>query len=190
MNQYNRDEMGRYTRKANYKAISFFAFMAVIMAAYVYHITLPAKAQNSPVSATQTEQAEEMVSDCTNTLERNFDCNTDIEIMKQWKAFEDAGKPVKFTASAYTSEPRQTDSSPCISASGDDICKLHAQGMRIAASNDLPLRSTFEYAGETWHVLDRMNKRYTGTNTVDLYFGYDMEAAWKHGRKVIEIKPN
>lgn len=76
------------------------------------------------------------------------------------------------TVTMYTSRPEETDASPCIGASGDDLCVLWSRGQAICASNEFPLRSVIrvEGLGECL-VLDRMNKRYP-TN-VDFYNGYD-----------------
>jgi 3D (Asp-Asp-Asp) domain-containing protein len=86
----------------------------------------------------------------------------------------------KVTVSAYTSSPEETDSDGCEAASGVDICWLDnapqvmalLQSQFICASNDYPMgsRLLIERKG-VCIVLDRMNKRYTGTGRVDLYFG-------------------
>lgn len=95
--------------------------------------------------------------------------------------------PVKWqpiTLSAYTSTPEQTDDTPCIGADGSNICELHAKGKRICASNDFSMHATIYIDGIGDCIIrDRMNKRYTGTNTVDLYMGNDTTKALQFGRQ-------
>jgi len=88
--------------------------------------------------------------------------------------------------SAYTSTVGQTDSTPCISASGDDICKLYDQGVKVVASNAFPIgtKVMVEGYGEAI-VLDRMNSRYQ--NAVDIYFGYDTQRALEWGRRNVRV---
>jgi len=57
-------------------------------------------------------------------------------------------------------DPYQCDNTPCISASGDDICMLLTQGINICAANWVPFGTILEIKelGECV-VLDRMNSR-------------------------------
>lgn len=58
-------------------------------------------------------------------------------------------------------DPYQTDSSPCIGASGDNLCTLVATNNNICASNAFPLGTKLEVDKlGTCIVLDRMNSRY------------------------------
>ena len=58
-------------------------------------------------------------------------------------------------------DPLQCDNTPCISASGDNICNLLAKGKNICAANFVPLGTMLEIEGlGTCEVLDRMNSRY------------------------------
>ncbi len=72
---------------------------------------------------------------------------------------------------SYNSEIAQTDSSPCITASGLNICERGVED--IVAANDLPLHTKIlipEYFGEKiFYVEDRMNVRYTGTGRIDIW---------------------
>lgn len=90
------------------------------------------------------------------------------------------------TVTAYTSEERQTDSTPCISSDGTDICKRYAKGELICAAGDrnVPLGSKFHVEGYgVCTVADRMNIRYNGTGRVDIYLGYDTPAAFQWGAR-------
>lgn len=90
---------------------------------------------------------------------------------------------------AYTSRPEETDSTPCIAASGDDICVLHDAGQTICAANFVPLgtKLIIDNGGvqTTCTVLDRMNSRFQ--NTIDLYFGMDLQGARNFGSRTLEI---
>lgn len=73
-------------------------------------------------------------------------------------------------------DPNQTDSTPCISASGDNICNLLAQGKKICAANFVPIGTILEIEGlGACEVLDRMASRYP--QNVD----WAMEAHQKQG---------
>lgn len=88
--------------------------------------------------------------------------------------------------SAYNSVPEQTDETPCIGASGDDLCVLYAQGINICASNAFPLGTELQVEGlGECIVLDRMNRRYP--ESVDWYMGMDVQAALNWGVRNIEV---
>jgi len=97
-------------------------------------------------------------------------------------------------ATAYTSTRSQTDSTPCIAASGANICKMHKRGIRtIAVSRNLlkryPLGSRVKIENKTYIVEDTMNKKWL--DRIDIYLGTNHYAMhrWKN-RKVnmIHIK--
>ena len=96
------------------------------------------------------------------------------------------------TVSAYTSEARQTDATPEIGATGENIWRLLQKGIRACASNDYPFGTKLDIPGIAGGcvVKDRMNKRYTGRGFVDVYMGYDHAAAWAFGRKTLNVKIN
>lgn len=92
------------------------------------------------------------------------------------------------TVTAYTSRTSETDSTPCIGAYNNDICAMYAKGQKVCASNDYAkgTRLNVEGLGDCV-VLDKMNRRYTGTGRVDWYFGKDLKAARAWGKKTVEI---
>lgn len=77
---------------------------------------------------------------------------------------EDAAPRRTFTIplTAYTSDPAQTDDTPCITASGLDVCERGIEN--IVASNFLPLGTRVRipelYGDRVFYVEDRMNERY------------------------------
>lgn len=84
--------------------------------------------------------------------------------------------------------PAQTDASPCISASGDNICSLIAKGTNVCASNFLPLgvRIRVKDLGECV-ILDRMATRYS--TRIDWALPADkVKDAVKWGKKVVEYQ--
>ena len=87
-------------------------------------------------------------------------------------------------ATAYSSEPDQTDNTPFITASGE----LVHDG--VAAANFLPMGTTFTiptlFGDKTFTVLDRMNKKYDGMHTIDLWFP-DTQKAIDFGRRAVSI---
>ena len=93
---------------------------------------------------------------------------------------------------SYNSEAAQTDSSPCITASGMNVCTRNTED--IVATNDLPLHSKIlipEYFGERiFYVEDRMNSRYTGTGRVDIWMkSKDNSKKWGiRNTKIIVLK--
>jgi 3D (Asp-Asp-Asp) domain-containing protein len=92
------------------------------------------------------------------------------------------------TVTAYTSEPRQTDDTPCISADNSDICVKYAAGEKICATNDHPMHAKLHIEGYgECTVRDRMNTRYTGTGRVDIYLGMDTPAARQWGARHVAV---
>jgi 3D (Asp-Asp-Asp) domain-containing protein len=87
-------------------------------------------------------------------------------------------------ATAYSSELSQTDNTPFITASG----RLVHDG--VAAANFLPMGTTFTiptlFGDKTFTVLDRMNKKYDGMHTIDLWFP-DTQKAIDFGRRAVSI---
>lgn len=93
-------------------------------------------------------------------------------------------KPVKKTISVrlsfYSSDPNQTDATPCIPADGSDLCIMAQEGLTDAiAANFLPLGTSVRFKDmnidgvmfpeKIFTVRDRMNTRYNGTRYVDVY---------------------
>lgn len=60
----------------------------------------------------------------------------------------------------------QTDNSPCIGASGVDICNLLDHGVCVYAANFVKLGTYLEIDGVECQVLDRLNSKYP--NRVDI----------------------
>jgi 3D (Asp-Asp-Asp) domain-containing protein len=85
-------------------------------------------------------------------------------------------------------DPRQTDDTPCISASGENICNALAKGKKRCAANFVPLGSRLyvENIGVCL-VTDRTNKRYR--NRVDIAMKRDeYHKARRFGRQRLTVK--
>lgn len=77
-------------------------------------------------------------------------------------------------ATSYTSDPYQTDSTPCIPAMNYDLCTNAEAGIvDTIAYNGLPLGTQVRFpevfGDKIFTVRDRMNARYNGTNRIDFY---------------------
>lgn len=101
-------------------------------------------------------------------------------------------KTITVVATAYSSDPAQTDNTPCIPASGYDLCKhfeKYGSGDTIAA-NFLPLGTVVRFPGKygdkVFIVRDRMNARY-GQGRIDIWMA-SKEEAKQWGVKKIEME--
>lgn len=73
-------------------------------------------------------------------------------------------KVITVSATAYSSTPEQTDSTPCIAAKGFPLCTHNTENVIAANFLDIGTKVRFPdiYPNKTFTVVDRMNKRYTG----------------------------
>jgi 3D (Asp-Asp-Asp) domain-containing protein len=86
---------------------------------------------------------------------------------------------------AYWPHPSETDETPCISASGMDICQIKK---RICASNEFPFGTKLLIDGKVWEVQDRMNPKFS--DRIDLFFKNKKEVEDWGKRKIKVIKLN
>lgn len=91
------------------------------------------------------------------------------------------------TITAYNSEAAQTDSSPCITANGFNVCKHGIED--TVAANFLPMGTKIKipdlFGDRIFIVRDRMNKKHP--NRVDVWMK-ERPAAIKFGVKVAKIQ--
>lgn len=118
-----------------------------------------------------------------------FSRKTDAEVKKAIDKYKDQiSDSYIATVTSYNSEAGQTDDSPCIAASGMDVCKRNAED--IIATNDLPFHTKIlipEYFGDQiFYVEDRMNARYTGTDRLDIWMKNKTDSK-NFGAKVLKI---
>lgn len=112
-------------------------------------------------------------------------CGLDTVVCEdEWSA------PVKRAVTAYTSDPTETDSTPCKSANGMNICHMATEvSMRLCAANFVPFGTTLRLqdGDEDFMclVVDRTAKKYS--DRVDLYFQMDKQAAISWGVRAMDV---
>lgn len=95
---------------------------------------------------------------------------------------------VRVVTAYNVGDPKQTDSTPCISANGEDICKALDNGEMRCAANFVPLGSHL-YVDKIGicKVTDRLNRRYR--NRVDIAMKKtEYKKAIKFGRQKLIVK--
>lgn len=94
---------------------------------------------------------------------------------------------VKVTMTAYNSVVEQTDSTPCIAASGFDLCEANEEN--VVAANFLPLgtqiRIPKKFGNRVFTVQDRMHPRFG--DRVDIWFR-EVQDAKAFGVRQMEIE--
>lgn len=80
--------------------------------------------------------------------------------------FVKSTRRMRVTTTAYTNTVAETDETPCIAASGFNICANPEK--KIVAANFLPFHTKVKINGEFYSVEDHMNSRYNGQNRVDI----------------------
>lgn len=86
------------------------------------------------------------------------------------------------TVTAYSSEPAQTDDTPCIPANGYDLCEHYEKygNANTVAANFLRFDTQVKFPelfGDNGFVVrDRMNARYNGQNRVDIWMPSKQQA--------------
>lgn len=88
------------------------------------------------------------------------------------------GTTITIHATAYSSSPYQTDSTPCVTAAGTRVRP------GVVASNFLPLGTLLEADGEIFIVEDRMGR--AGGYAMDFWFPATSRAR-EFGRRIIEV---
>lgn len=111
------------------------------------------------------------------------DTATPIEMLDA----EDVGTTISMTVSGYTSDPKQTDSTPCIASDGSDICERKARNELIcAASREFPLGTKLRIPGlGTCTVADYMPADRVAS--ADWYFGKDADGSKTKFNKAMRI---
>lgn len=92
------------------------------------------------------------------------------------------------TVTAYSSRKQETDGSPEVGATGQNIYKLYLKHDNTCASNDYSFGTVILVPGVgTCTVRDRMNQRYNGKGHIDFYMGYNTKQALQFGSKQMEV---
>jgi 3D (Asp-Asp-Asp) domain-containing protein len=97
------------------------------------------------------------------------------------------GYKTSLIATAYNSLPSQTDNSPCMTASGFNLCEHNEEN--IIATNFLPIGTHIKipglYGDKIFRVEDRMHSKYY--KQIDIWFK-DYDDAVRFGAKWVEIE--
>ena len=145
---------------------------------------------NSDILTDQSEEPspsklnEYSINDLSDDNIENLDSSSpSFPVVKERQAI----KKMIVSASAYNSEVAQTDSSPCITANGFDLCEHNEED--VIATNILPFGTKVKIPSidpsRVFTVEDRMNARYQ--NHIDIWMR-DKNDAIKFGRKTLEIE--
>ena len=88
----------------------------------------------------------------------------------------------EFTVTAYNTVGWQTDSTPCISASGDNIC---GRDSVVACPSKYPFGTKFFIDGKEYECLDRTSSKYGAR--LDISFDKDIEGAKRWGKQIKKV---
>jgi 3D (Asp-Asp-Asp) domain-containing protein len=111
-----------------------------------------------------------------------------LSLIQQNARYIVRSETIRIVTAYNAGDPGQTDDTPCISASGENICKALAKGKKRCAANFVPLGSRL-YVDKigVCLVTDRTNKRYL--NRVDIAMQKDeYQKARRFGRQKLAVK--
>ena len=101
--------------------------------------------------------------------------------------FKPETKNIHIYVTAYSSSPDETDDTPCIAASGYDLCKHDREN--VVACNFLPFGTKVRFpeldADRTYTVVDRMHERFN--SRMDIWMK-SKEAAKNFGKKYLTVE--
>ncbi|MFA5188131.1 MAG: hypothetical protein WC460_02075 [Patescibacteria group bacterium] len=120
-----------------------------------------------------------------------FDLNTNDYFRQIQKvvSFDTKDKPeiLRLYVTAYASVSELTDNTPCISASGYDLCKHNVEN--VVAANFLPFGAKVKFPDldpdKVYTVVDRMHERYN--SRLDIWMN-SIEKAKKFGLKKLTVE--
>jgi 3D (Asp-Asp-Asp) domain-containing protein len=120
----------------------------------------------------------------SNSLQ-SFDQHSNVEETPSQKTgdYDDLGAPAQFIVTGYNTLEAQTDSSPCISASGDNIC---GRDDVCACPPKYPFKTRFLINGKEYTCLDRTGSQ--APNHIDISFDKDLASAKQWGVKKLDVK--
>lgn len=183
MKYYIRNNKGQYVGAISLTKILLMGFTVMVIIAGITYSMLYAPSAN----AKECPKRLDGVYDCTDT-------ETKIKVYdltlggKQSLKWYSKVRTQKMTVTMYTSRVQETDSTPEIGATGENIWHLYQKGINTCASNDLPFgtKVTVPNLG-TCIIKDRMNRRYTGKGHLDWYLGYATNDALKYGKRNVQV---
>jgi 3D (Asp-Asp-Asp) domain-containing protein len=99
------------------------------------------------------------------------------------KSNERNNRTIRATVTAYNTVEWQTDNSPCIPASGNNIC---GRTDVVACPRSIALGTTVSILGKSYVCEDRLHPRYDAR--FDISFDKDIQGARDFGKKELTIK--
>jgi len=129
---------------------------------------------NASVPATEHPTVMEQVATLKGIDENDWDyCGLEAVVCENELIFE---------ITAFNTVPEQTDNSPCISASGDNIC---GRTDVVACPRKYPLGTIFQIDGKDYICLDRLADKYN--NRIDISFDKDIVGARQFGKQTKQV---
>jgi 3D (Asp-Asp-Asp) domain-containing protein len=164
-----RSRHGRWTRRCD-DCIALF-ILTVFCLAFAVLVWNALRIEPTGIIIAPVEAMERPHVPCHKVAPGHTVCGTPEDIAKwnAWLESENARKTLTKTVTGYNSVRWQTDSTPCISADGSDICALEAKGDHSCAAS-LPFGTRLHIPGlGICTVRDRLAKKYA--DRVDWHFG-------------------
>lgn len=185
------DKYGKWTRKTNWTVIGICVAFGITCGLYYYHTHKVGTNGDVTVSlpTLQGNALEGIQTACHKVDQGVWNCSTQ-EAVEKWNAYLEEKENLRFfaTITAYTSRAQETDATPEVGATGENLWILYQQGKNSCASNDYVFGTRLLIPGlGDCTVRDRMNRRYTGTGHIDFYFGYSTSQALKFGSKKLQV---
>lgn len=121
-------------------------------------------------------------------LAEELSVKTPIAKIAEINVYEITGETIREVTAYNAGDPAQTDASPCIGASGENICAALARGEKRCAANFVALGSELfiENYGQC-KVTDRLAKKFN--NRVDIAMQADeKDRAIKFGKQNLVVK--
>ena len=118
----------------------------------------------------------------------NKSADREVKPHKRFRGSEVVSETIRIVTAYNAGDPDQNHGDPCISASGENLCKALAKGQKRCAANFVPL-GTKLYIDKygIFVVSDRTNKRYR--NRVDIAMRLDeRHKAKQFGKKKLTVK--
>lgn len=145
-------------------------------------LSVPVLAQSSEALAPTNEQLIEVATTTVQTVKEDTKRSTQVEeeVVKQYI------EPTKdsYHITGYNLFPEQTDSTPCIGASGKDLCAITYPN--AACPRDLPLGTKIRIQGVVYTCEDRLAMKYD--NRIDINCRFDTKCPYEvTGHYIVEI---
>jgi len=193
INLYKSKIIKKWPKKAKkwfkkHRKIVCFAVVSLILA----NIALPSNAKNLDqntvnVKAVLKAKNHDIISEKILAYKAEQEAKKQVKLAYQRRIYPKATPGELYTyATAYTSSVAETDSTPCITADGYNVCEANEEN--VIATNFLPFGTVVKipevYGDREFIVHDRMNRRYS--NRIDIWMK-DRGDAIQFGKQQVKI---